>query len=66
MRNSWKLALATLVATVAAASPAFAGITLGTPLSAVLGGSLPFGGGAILGLVAAGVVGGVWIARRKR
>ena len=69
MINSWKLVIATLAVSAAAVTPAFAGILLGTPLSAILGnelgGALPFGEGAVLGLVAASVVAGVWIARRK-
>jgi hypothetical protein len=39
------------------------GITLGQPLSVTLGGSLPIAGG---GLVAASVIGGVWLIRHKR
>ena len=54
--------LAASAATVTIASaPAFAGQALGTPL----GGSLPIAGGGLIGLVAAGVAAGIWIARRK-
>ena len=42
------------------------GSALGTPLSSILGVALPFGEGAVVGMIAAGVIGGVWLARRKR
>jgi len=66
MRDAWTLAIVTLAVSAASATPAFASAPLGQPLSAALGTVLPFGQGAILGLAAAGVVAGVWIARRKR
>mgnify|MGYP006279608131 CR=1 FL=1 len=69
----------TLVATMAAAVPAFAGTfivppptpvplgrSLGAELSASLGGSLPIAQGGLLAMVAAGVAAGIWMARRKR
>lgn len=61
-------AVATLSALVT--SPAFAGLALGQPLgtelSAALGVTLPAGTSGLLGLAAAGVVAGVWLAKRKR
>ena len=66
MHHSWRIAIVTLAVSAASAAPALASTQLGTPLSAVLGAALPFGQGAVLGLAAAGVVAGVWIARRKR
>ncbi|MDZ7712337.1 MAG: hypothetical protein U5L06_04140 [Rhodovibrio sp.] len=66
----------TLVATMAAAVPGFAGTlppppvplgrSLGAELSASLGGSLPIAQGGLLAMVAAGVAAGIWLARRKR
>ena len=38
-----------------------AGTTLGQPLST----ALPFGDGSLIGLAAAGIIGAVWLARRK-
>lgn len=34
--------------------------------SVALGAALPIGGAGLLAIAAAGVVGGVWLARRKR
>ena len=42
------------------------GVSLGSPLGGVLGTSLPFAGGGALAVVAAAVVGGIFIKRRQR
>lgn len=57
--TAFSAALAAFVA--AGSSTAFAGTTLSAPL----GGALPIAEGGLLGLVAAGVAGGIWLARRK-
>jgi hypothetical protein len=55
---------------VLVALPALAGIPAGGPLGTAAGnglsGTLPVVEGGILALVAGGVVGGVWLVRRKR
>lgn len=48
-------------AAIAGASSAFAGVQLGAPL----GTSLPIAEGGLLGVVAAAVAGGIWLAKRK-
>ena len=60
MHNAFKIFVSTFAALAVSATSAFAGT-----LSA-LGGTVPIAEGGILGLVAAGVVGGIWLARRKR
>jgi len=62
MRNAMKCSLVSAVVMAASMSTAFAQIPLGTRL----GLPMPFGNGGILGLAALGVIGGVWLARRKR
>lgn len=57
MRNSLKLFAAAIIAT-GVTTPAIAGVPAGV--------TVPFGEGGMLGLVAAGIVAGVWLARRKR
>ena len=59
--------ISTIAVMAASISKAFAGvlpmpISLGDPLSTVM----PFADSGILGLAAAGVIGGIWLARRKR
>ena len=74
MSGIFKFVIASVaVLTAFASSAAFAGsgtVALGAPLGeqlgVILGTGLPFGDGGILGLAAAGVIGGVWLARRKR
>ena len=56
-RIFWTI-VATAIALTTSTTTAFAVGPLGT--------SVPIVEGGLLGLVAAGVVGGVWIARRKR
>jgi len=60
MRHSRKLSTAAILATLTA-SPVLAGVD---PIP--LGTALPYGQGGLIGLVAAAVVAGVFIARRKR
>ena len=66
MRDIWTFAIVTLAVSAVSAAPAFAGTNVGTPASAIVGASVPFGHGAILGIVAGCVVAGDWMARRKR
>ncbi|MBT5047709.1 MAG: hypothetical protein HOM58_04340 [Rhodospirillaceae bacterium] len=72
MTNGFKIFAYSTAIMAATAVPAFAGsftplgLRLGNPLSVVMGSTLPFADAGILGLVAAGVIGGVWLARRKR
>lgn len=49
-------------ALIASATPAYAGLTLGAPLGTVL----PSEAGGLLGIVAAAVVVGIYVVRRKR
>ena len=62
--------LGALVLTVITVSPAFAGGALGGPLGIAFGTdlsvSVPIVEGGLLALLASGVVGGVYLARRKR
>ena len=51
-----------LAALIASATPAYAGLTLGAPLGTVL----PSEAGGLLGIVAAAVVVGIYVVRRKR
>jgi|APSaa5957512535_1039671.scaffolds.fasta_scaffold603105_1 hypothetical protein len=57
MLNSAKLILPAIAVLAASTSTAFA-----SPVP-VVGTSVPF---AILGIAAAGVIGGIWLARKKR
>ena len=67
MFNASKYVVSTIAVLAASVSTAFAGVApLGGPLSVSLGAVMPFTDGGILGLAAAGVIGGVWLARRKR
>lgn len=60
MRNFFKLACPTLIALSITSTPAFAG-------ALPVGVEMPFGGGlGLMGLAAAGIIGGIWIARRRR
>ena len=62
--------LAAYVSTASAGGSGGSITPLGEPLSGALsvtmGTVMPFAEGGILGLAAAGVIGGVWLARRKR
>ena len=52
-----------VIAALMALTPtAHAGVALGAPLGAVL----PFDAGGLLGIVAAAVVGAIYVTRRKR
>jgi len=42
------------------------GVPLGNPLGGALGTALPFAGGGVLGVAAAGLIAGIFIKRRKR
>jgi hypothetical protein len=55
------LAALTTVSVAGFSSTVVAGTALGQPLSV----TLPFGDGSLVGLAAAGIVGAVWLARRK-
>ena len=66
MRHTVLMSLFTVAAIVASAAEALAGQRLGLPVGRELGEVLPIAEGGLLGLVAAGVVGGVWLIRRKR
>jgi hypothetical protein len=71
MLKTSKYVVSTIAVLAASVSAAFAAATpLGDPLSGALsvtmGTVMPFADGGILGLAAAGVIGGVWLARRKR
>lgn len=60
--NKTKTLVALLSIPVASFSGAVvAGTTLGSPLSA----ALPFGDAGLISLAAAGIIGAVWLARRK-
>lgn len=62
MRNFFKLSFATLIALEISSTTVLAG-----PGTTSLGAELPFGGGlGLVGLAAAGIIGGIWIARSKR
>ena len=58
-------AVAVLTASISGAVAGGA-VPLPVPLSSPLQAALPFAEGGLLGLAAAGVIGGVWLARRKR
>ena len=60
-RNSRSVGLS-FAALMASATPAHAGIALGAPLGTVL----PSAAGGLLGIVAAAVVVGIYLVRRKR
>ena len=70
MLNKSKYVISTIAVLAASMSPALAGVPMGGPmgngLGATMGTVMPFADAGILGLVAAGVIGGVWLARRKR
>ncbi len=70
MLNNFKFVVSTIAVLTATMSSALASVPMGRPLGARLGqemgSALPFADAGILGLAAAGVIGGVWLARRKR
>lgn len=66
MHQVKKLAACCATASLALVSPAFAGVPMGTTLSAAMGGAFPIGEGGLIGLVAGGVVAAIWLAKRKR
>lgn len=56
----------TLIALIAIPVVSFSGaVAAGTTLGRPLGTDLPFGDGGLIGLAAAGIIGAVWLARRK-
>ena len=57
---------AAVLATMISAALAGNAVPLGQSLSAPLGTSLPIAGGGLIALVAASVIGGAWLIRRKR
>jgi len=64
--NKTKTLVALISIPVASFSGAVvAGTTLGAPLGAPLSAALPFGDGGLIALAAAGIIGAVWLARRK-
>ena len=64
--NKTKTLVAVTSTSIASFSGAvFAGTTLGSPLGSPLSAALPFGDGGLIALAAAGIIGAVWLARRK-
>lgn len=64
--NKTKTLVALISIPVASFSGAVvAGTTLGQPLGSPLSAALPFGDGGLIALAAAGIIGAVWLARRK-
>lgn len=65
MFNMFKYIMATIAAMSASVPSVMAAIPVGESVP-ILGTDVPFAGSGILGLAAIGVIGGVWLARRKR
>ena len=65
MSNTLRYFVYPIAMLITSGGTAFAGTPLGVQLGSTLGTSLPIAEGGLLGLAVAGVVAGVWLARRK-